>query len=172
LGDEKLRDYERAIRLAHHACEVTKWELPDLRETLALTYVCRAVDLENQGQYGQAIQCYYSALEADSDHAMALFNLALLLAACPDEKLRRPQQAVQLAEQACHVAKKPGTKGWMILATAYAQAGQYRRAAMATEKALQLAEAAGDRPLTEALRRQLKLYENGGPNRPSAGKGP
>jgi hypothetical protein len=48
----------------------------------------------------------------------------------------------------------------MILGTAYAQAGQFEVAISTIEKALGLAQAAGNRELVGELRYRLKRYQN------------
>jgi tetratricopeptide (TPR) repeat protein len=156
LGDEKLRDYDRAIRMARQACELTEWKVPDVRRTLAMACASLAVDLERRGSYAQAIELNHRAIRADPSCAYALFSLARLRAACPDETLRRPQEAVRLAEEAWRLVKSPDSTGWMILAAAYIQVEQYHRAAMATEKALELEQSAGNQGLCERLRGQLE----------------
>jgi Flp pilus assembly protein TadD len=89
-----------------------------------------------------------------------MFNLALLLTSCADRNLRRPDEAVRWAEKACQMVKQPDANQLMILAIAYAQAGQSDMALETTEKAIREAEARGDTDLAELLRGRLRLYRD------------
>ena len=57
------------------------------------------------------------------------------MATCRDKELRRPDEAVHLAERACKIAETPDANGWAILAATYEEAGQFDKAAAALENA-------------------------------------
>ena len=53
-------------------------------------YYFRLAALAAGGRFGPAIDNYRRALEVDPKLDPALYNLAWLLATCPEEELRRP----------------------------------------------------------------------------------
>ena len=55
--------------------------------------------LENAGRYGEAIDRFQQAITAKPEFAVPYNNLAWLLATAPDEKLRDPARAVELAQK-------------------------------------------------------------------------
>jgi tetratricopeptide (TPR) repeat protein len=123
-----------------------------------VAYTNFAAALENGGHVEPAIQYYYKALAAYPDYELCMFNLAFLLATCPEARLRRPEEAVRLAERACELARDLNPNDLWILATAYAEAGRFDKAATAIEKAIALSQAAGDAKFAEILRGQLQRY--------------
>ncbi len=159
-NDREQGDCDLALRLSQVACELTKWSDPEMLRTLAMAYNSQAVELTAGQQYERAIDCYQRAIETDPEYVDPLFNLALLLAMCDDERLRRPDEAVHLAQRACEMADSADANQWMILAAAYAQAGSSDSAIRTMEKAAQLAEDAGDLQHAGLLRGQLQMYRN------------
>lgn len=93
--DERIRDPERAFQLAEAAYSrnpVFFRAAADIRTLLA-------EDQAEAGQFDRAIEGYRYALDKDPANQRAMLQLALLLATCPDEPLRDPQQALSLAER-------------------------------------------------------------------------
>jgi len=166
-NDHERRDYDLARQLAEFACELSEWKDPEMLHTLAMVYNNHGVKLSADGQYDQAIDCYTSAIKIDPGYAAPVFNLALLLAVCDDAKFRRADEAVRLARQACRMVGRPDANQLMILAAAYAQAGSSDSAIRTMERAVELAENAGNRQLADLLRSRLKLYRNQVPAHPS-----
>lgn len=151
---EELRDYDRAIELATRACQIVGWRIPEYRRVLSMAHMNRATAFSHAGQYQAAIVGYRAAIEADAKYAAPVFNLAVLLVSCPDERVRDPAQAVRLAEQA---VKAEGDKvlPLTILAQVYEQAGCSDLAAGALEKAILAADEDGDPTFREALAARL-----------------
>jgi tetratricopeptide (TPR) repeat protein len=154
--EQGLRDYDRAVELAERAYR----QDPKSVRCLTLVYTKVAQALANRGDFRQAIEKYNKALDVHANNKLALLQLAVLLAACSEEELRDPQRAVALAERACESTTQPQAEHLSILATAYAEAGQYDKAAAATETAIRLAQAAGNLDQLDGLRRRLKTYRN------------
>ncbi|MFC1597658.1 tetratricopeptide repeat protein [Planctomycetota bacterium] len=156
--DPRLRNYDEAIRLAERACELSKWQ--DSRYLGGLATVCTisADGLAAGGRFGPAIDNYRRALELDPKLDLALYNLAWLLATCSEEELRRPGEAVRLAQEAYELTEDPAAQHLEIVAVVYAAAGRFREAVAAAEKAVQLAEAAGNWPYADQLRSRLESF--------------
>jgi len=96
---------------------------------------------------GEAIEQYRDALSLNPDLLEALNNLAWLLATQPDEKFRNGAEAVRLAEHA------------------YAESGQFEKAAATAKQACTLASALGQTNLLERDQELLRHYENRQPCR-------
>jgi tetratricopeptide (TPR) repeat protein len=154
-----LRDYELALRLAERACEITAWQDPEARATLALACNNLGPDLEARGEFGRAIGFYRKALEAKSDDEMPLLNLVMLLATCSDLTIRDADEAVQVAEMACAREGPRDPLRLAILAEACAAAGRFDEATIAADQAAQLAQSTGKTELAEELQRKARLYQ-------------
>jgi len=111
----------------------------------------------------EAITHYQKALQINPDYAEAHNNLAWVLATAPQVSLRNGDEAVKLAERANQLT---GGKTPIILhtlAAAYAEAGRFGDAIRSVQKAIELAQAAGQKDLAERFTGELKLYEAGLP---------
>jgi len=157
-GDKRLRNYALASELAERGCELTNWENPDQVRLLAKVYNNLAADRAETEDYDQAIEYFKKAIRTDASYATPVFNLALLLATCRDEKFRRVDEAVKLAEQACRLVGQPNVDRLMFLAEVYAEAERFDDAFRTAEKAVRLAQAAGNWQLASELRLQLKVF--------------
>jgi tetratricopeptide (TPR) repeat protein len=115
------------------------------------------------GRTREAVAQYRQALRLNPDLVGALNNLAWILAASPDDKLRNGAEAVPLAERACELTHygKPVIIG--TLAAAYAEAGRFPEAVATAEKAEQLATSAGLTAVAAKNRQLLELYRAGKP---------
>jgi tetratricopeptide (TPR) repeat protein len=159
-SDQELRNYDLAIELAQRGCQLTDWSDPDLCRLLAMAYAGSAGQQHYQENYAQAIAHLRRAIEVDPQYDVALLNLAVLLATCDDPQFRRPQEAIELAERGCGLAGHIDPARLRILAMAYAAAGQRDRAIAATDKAIELAQAAGETAMTAELRSLRGTYED------------
>jgi Flp pilus assembly protein TadD len=112
----------------------------------------------------------YSSAKSDFQMALSLSNnsqaepleaMALLLAACPDDKIRNGEKAVKHAAKACELTNQ---KDWVCLDTlgaAYAEAGDFDAAVKSAQKATKLAPE--DRQ--ELIRERIEFYGNKVPYR-------
>jgi tetratricopeptide (TPR) repeat protein len=155
---EELRDYERAIQLAWQGCRLTGWREEKLRRTLALAHMNYATDLKGKGQFEQAVAHYKSAIQADPDFERPLLNLALWMATCPDERFRRPGEAVRLADQAGKMMAEPDAVQLVILATIYAETERFDRAVEVAERGIQVARASGETAWVAEFQRRVEQY--------------
>jgi tetratricopeptide (TPR) repeat protein len=154
----ELGDPARAVELATRACELTGWRLSDMRKTLSVAYQSLGAELQQKDEYAEAQKNYENALNVDPNNAEAALNLAFLLSSCPDENIRRPQDAVRFAEWGHRVADPTDLNALLILAVVYANSGRFHSALLATEEAYDLATRRGDAKLAADLERQRELY--------------
>ena len=115
-------------------------------------------------QPGEAVQALHLARETLPGVKMLAQRLAWILATSVHDELRDPQQAVQLAREACS-SERPTANGLMVLAAAYAEAGELPQAVDTAQHALAVARSQGDVRLAGRLERQLQRYEMGLPYR-------
>lgn len=117
-----------------------------------------ATCLHQAGRLRLAMEQYRKVLAIDPNSTEALNNLAWLLAAAPDDKLRDGPEAVKLAERASHL---PPVRGMCVpgtLAAAYAEAGSYDAAIATAEKAIKEERAAGETHFADLNQQLLILY--------------
>jgi Zn-dependent protease with chaperone function len=118
---------------------------PDLYQALGDLYYSKK-------EYAQTIAAYQQAIFLDPHHADALNNLAWLYATCADERFRRPQEALALAEQAAALSPKPHILD--TLAEAFYVNGNMKAAIDAEKRALAAAKTD-----TAYYRKQLKRFK-------------
>jgi spermidine synthase len=127
---------------------------PDLHEDLGLSLAAtRHVD--------DALAEFRDALALAPDWPAALDRVALLLAAHPDPKARRPEEALELARRAEGLTKGHDPMTLEVLAAAYASGGQFTEAERTERKVFDLAVAAHDEALAFAARSTIELYRRG-----------
>jgi tetratricopeptide (TPR) repeat protein len=131
---------------------------PDVETRLQLAAMLRAT-----GNIREAIEQTRLALEAKPDMPEVMSNLAWLLATSSDDSLRNGAEAVRLAEQACRLTDFRQARMVGALAAAYAEAGRYTDAVSTTQKAIDLARAAGDAQFAAVNEQLLGLYLAGKP---------
>ena len=148
--NEAIEHYHRALRL--------KRDYAKAQEKLA--HVLTAV-----GKTDEAIDSYNQLLQRMPDSVEALNNLAWLLAVSDPARGGDPGRAVQLAQRAGELGGRENTRCLDTLAAAYAAAGRFDDAMLTADKAVQLAESAGQFPLAKAVRARLELYRAGRPYR-------
>ncbi len=146
---EARRELERALELN-----------PDLAEAR----VNLGGVLLVQGRHAEAAAQLRKALELEPWRTEAMTNLAWILASCPDEKVRRAQEAVALAERAAALTGRHDAAALDALAAAYAAAGRLGEAARTAEEAwLRAREARLD--WADEIRQRLEMYRRGQPYR-------
>ncbi len=111
------------------------------------------------GKFNEAIGHFRQVLRLKPDYVGSLNGLAWILASNPDPKMRDANEAIALAERAAGLTKHQDAAILNTLASAYASAGEYQRAAATARSALDLASAAKDNELAEHLRGQMELYK-------------
>jgi protein O-mannosyl-transferase len=120
-----------------------------------------ALALAQQGQPQQAIQHWQQAVQIRPDFSEADNDLAWLLATQPPTAGGNPTQAVTLAEHACNLTNHQLPSYLDTLATAFAAAGRFNDAISTAQKAIDLANAAGQPDLATQIQSRLQLYKSG-----------
>ncbi len=118
-----------------------------------------ALALAAQHKIAEAIAQYRAALQIQPDFANALNNLAWLLTASGDPRLRDGAQAVDLASRACALTQTNDAIKIETLANACAESGRFNEAVAWTQKGSQVALAHGQTNLGEQMLELQKLYQ-------------
>lgn len=142
--DEAAAHYQRAI---------------DLRPDNAEAHANLGRLLMLQGRGPEAAVAFDRALALQPTAASALQGLAWLRATSADVSLRRPGQAVALAERARQATGGRDATVFDALAAAYAALGDYDQAVRAVRLGIDLAVSTGLEPLAVEMRDRLRLYE-------------
>jgi len=120
-----------------------------------------ATALAGVGRTAEAIDHYQRALQLRPDFVMALNDQAWLLATREPAEGGDPAQAVRLAEQARELGGADSAPCLDTLAVAYAADGQFSDAMLIADRALELAESAGQTTLAQRIQQRLTLYRAG-----------
>src|SRR5262249_45347870 len=94
---------------------------------------------------------------------------AMILAACPEARLRDGRKAVEAATRACELTGWDQPMYLDTLAAAYAEAGDFAAAVAWQEKAIERLE---DEPQKDDVRSRRSLYPAGKPYRQAAPQRP
>jgi tetratricopeptide (TPR) repeat protein len=121
--------------------------------------------LLRRGRLEEAATHLKKALRIEPDRIEAINNLAWILATHEDERVRKPEEALRLAERACELTQYKSPQMLDTLAVAYAAAGRFSEAAGTAENAMELARASGQKQLADVIRSHLLLFEAGEPYR-------
>jgi tetratricopeptide (TPR) repeat protein len=123
------------------------------------------VALLQKGRASEALSHYQEALRIEPASKEIVNNLAWLLATSADASLRDGKKALELARRANDLVG--GTDPVLLdtLAAALAETGQFGDAQSTAQKALALAQAAGQQSLVEEIKGEWKLYQAGLPCR-------
>ncbi len=129
----------------------------------------RAAWLAQRGDEAAALEHYQGALTLQPDTPAALWASAWILATHPDANLRRPAEALALAERAAGLSARRTPAMLETLAAAYASAGRFEQALVTAREAAALYAAEGQ-PTARRLADSLARYERGEPYvRPAPG---
>lgn len=130
--------------------------------------------LSERGDFDAAIGALRSAVEHIPDDVTLTNRLAWMLATCPNDSLRHPDEAVRLAESVCRTTRRRVARPLDTLAAAYAAAGRFDEAVAAADEAIRAARARHDDALADEISKRLVLYRaqkayRGGARPPDAG---
>ena len=120
-----------------------------------------------QKKFDQAILQLKESLKLDPDQHRILHTLAKTLLTCPNEALRNPSKAVELAEKACKLTQSKDAMYLNTLSVAYFTTKNYSEAAKTCEKALALVQSQGDQARAAKLQEELNLIKKAWMNEPN-----
>jgi tetratricopeptide (TPR) repeat protein len=121
--------------------------------------------LVQMGLVREAMAHYEEALEIAPDSALALNNLAWILSASPDDKVRDGGKAVALAEQAVEYSGAKNAMFMRTLAAAYAEAGRFTEALQTAARALRITQAENNAAGIHTLQDDIALLRANSPLR-------
>ena len=107
------------------------------------------------GDFPEAVAHFRRVLALNPNWVTAISSLASLLAAAPDASIRRPAEAIRLADRAAVLTLRREASTLDVLAVAHAAAGDFDRAAAIADEALALNPSA---PLAEMIRAHRELF--------------
>jgi tetratricopeptide (TPR) repeat protein len=107
------------------------------------------------GDFPEAVARFRRVLELNPNWVTAISSLASLLAAAPDASIRRPEEAIRLADRAIALTLRRDANTLDVLAVAYAAAGDFDRAVTIADEALGLNPPAA---LAEMIRAHRALF--------------
>jgi tetratricopeptide (TPR) repeat protein/mono/diheme cytochrome c family protein len=143
--DDAIRHFREAIRL---------------KPTLEEAHYNLGVLLGARHEPVAAIASFRSALELRRDWPAAQAQLAWILATSPDAAVHDPKEAVSLAEHSVALTSHRDAWALDVLAASLASDGQFDRAVVAAESALNLLKEGSDAETLQAVGRRLEMYRN------------
>lgn len=146
--EEAILHYREALRIAPAMAEV---------------HTELGVSLAMAGRPDEGLLQLREAMRLQPHSPMPVAKAALLLAAHPDASRRDQGEAVRLSALAARLSDRKDPIIVEMVAASYALAGRFDDAIEEGRTALQLANAAGDRALSERLAVQLDRYRRGLP---------
>jgi len=157
-----LDDMASALEWAHQAAAANP------QDAAAHWALGRA--LLREGSTSLGISSLRTALRIDPN-SPAIVTLAWVLATDPEDRFRRPEEALQLAQRATEQIFPQDPRAWDALAAAHAAGGDFERATRAITQALGLAEAQLSTPaLVAELTARRDQYQRSEPLRLKPGR--
>ncbi|MFP6734318.1 MAG: tetratricopeptide repeat protein [Rhodospirillales bacterium] len=129
----------------------------------ALAFYNRAKAYRNKGEYDLAIRDFGQAIRLNPNDAHALNGKAWLLATAPQDGLRDGAEAVGLAKRAFSLSNRVGFLD--TLAAAHAEAGDFKEAIGAQQRAIQMLRNQGKIKAIADYESRLRRYQQGRPFR-------
>jgi len=126
------------------------------------------VALAQAGKEGEAATSYREAIRLLPGWGEPANDLAWLLATTPDDALRNSEEALNVIRPLCEAGGDQDPNLLDTLAAALAAQGDFDEAVKAARKAVDLADAAMNADLAEAIGQRLALYEQQQPYREAA----
>ena len=112
-----------------------------------------------QGKASAATVEFEQALTIQPEAVSALTGLAWIRATTADPALRRPGQAVTLAERARQLSQGQDPRTFDALAAAYAALGEFDKATSTLRVGIGVAQSTGQSLLADDMRQRLQLYD-------------
>jgi Flp pilus assembly protein TadD len=158
--------YAEALSLEGRMPEaVHQLQLSAILRTDPETYMELGAWLYTGGDSTEAAESFRRGLALEPDNAVALNDLAWILATSPDATLRNGKEALNDAEKACQLTGYKRAEMLSSLAAAYAEEGDFSNAVETVQTALKAATATGNARLISSDQQFLQLYSAGKPFR-------
>jgi tetratricopeptide (TPR) repeat protein len=157
----KIKEYDKAIDDYNAALKL------DPKHVLAT--INRGFARQDKGEHYKAIEDFNRAIKLDPNYGWAHGALAWLYATCPDPKFRDGKLAVQSATKACSLTQWRDPSTLAVLAAAYAESGDFKKAERWQEDANNRFIDPEDRRVGQS---RLALYRQKKPFRMVAGDQP
>jgi tetratricopeptide (TPR) repeat protein len=106
-----------------------------------------------------AVSEYRMALSLEPNSIACLINFTWLLSAHRDAAIRRPDEAVQLAERAVAISDRRSVDALDALAAAYASAGRFDEAVRTGIDALRVRDQTKNGAAADDIRARVELYK-------------
>ena len=132
-------------------------EASRLRPTAA-THVNLAQVLLQDSKTDEAIAELRNAMALSPEWSVPPASLSWIFSSHPDESIRRPAEAITLAERAVTLATANEAMLRDAMAAAYASAGRFAEAVVTAEQAAAIARRAGVPALAGQIEQRLELY--------------
>ncbi len=152
-----LKDYRMALEDCDKAL--------NLDPTLTEAYLCRGTSREKLGDCAGAIKDCNKTMEREPGLPGGYNSMAWVLATCRDQKQRDGKKARQYAEKAIMLAEKNKNVNlahyYDTLAAAYAETGDFEKAAQMESKAYDLFRPLYEKPKDKAdMKERIGAYKN------------
>ena len=122
--------------------------------------------LELQKKFDEAAGAYRTAVELNGNYLEGLCQFALLLASDEAGAMQNKDEAVELASRARVITRGQQPAVLDVLASVYSSSGQFDRATVVAQHAVELARSVGDEALALQIEKRLELYKSGKTARP------
>jgi tetratricopeptide (TPR) repeat protein len=133
-----------------------------LSPTNASAYAIRALVYARKGDFAKGIEDCNRGINIDSNCVLAYEHLAVILAVCPDSKIRDGKRALENAKKACELTSWKQPKCLDTLAAAYAETGAFDQAITWEQKAIDSSSKDAD---LKGFQERLELYKQKKPFR-------
>jgi protein O-mannosyl-transferase len=149
--DEAVQEYRTLLRL----------QCP----TLAEAHCNLAIALQQGGKTDESLEHYREAVRLRSNLSDGWNNMAWIRATHPDRRFRNGREAVEFAGRALAAGGRRNVSMLDTLAAAYAEDGQFARAATTAKEAAALARKNQQTELLAELEKRAALFQSGRPYR-------
>jgi hypothetical protein len=133
----------------------------EINPTYAASHWNQALVLARQAKSDEAYEIVDQGLQQRPIYLAGVNAFAWLLATSPDERVRKPRGAEELARRCCEATGYANPRFLDTLAAAYASQNQFDRAAETASQAVDYAARLGQATLACEITRRLELYKTG-----------
>jgi len=133
----------------------------EINPTYAASHWNQALVLARQARSDEAYEIVDQGLQQRPIYLAGVNAFAWLLATSPDERVRKPRGAEELAHRCCEATRYANPRFLDTLAAAYANQNQFGRAAETASQAIDHAARLGETTLACEIARRLELYKTG-----------